>query len=85
MLIDISYDSAAGCATVTHPWKETLDLFSTVRFAPTRSLEVAGAYALELLKLRYGTNLPVAKKALTIAQSCVASKARTSRDVAGLN
>jgi hypothetical protein len=83
MMIDISYDLATGRATVTHSWKETLDLFSTVRFAPTRSLEVAGAYALELLKLRYGTNLPVAKKALTIAQSCVASRLVRAFDAGG--
>ena len=83
MLIDISYDSAAGRATVKHTWKETVDLFTTVRFAPTRSLEAAGAYALELLKLRYGGNLPSAKKALTIAQSCVASRLVRAFDAGG--
>ena len=83
MLIDISYDSAASRAVVKRTWKETVDLFSTVRFAPTRSLEAVGAYAMELLKLRYGTNLPTAKKALTIAQSCVASRLVRAFDAAG--
>lgn len=83
MLIDISYDSAAGRAIVKHTWKETVDLFATVRFAPTRSLEAAGAYALELLKLRYGGNLPAAKKSLKIAQSCVASRLVRAFDAGG--
>ena len=74
MLIDVSYDAAAGRAVVKHTWKDVIDLFSTVRFVPTRSLEAVGAYALELLRMRYGENLPTDKNALRIAQSCVAAR-----------
>ena len=83
MLIDISYDAKSGRAVVKHTWKTVVDMFATVRFAPTRSLEATGAYALELLKLRYGENMPIAKKALTIAQSCVASRLVRAFDAGG--
>jgi hypothetical protein len=83
MLIDVSHDVASGRTTVKHTWKSPIDLFTTVRFAPTRRLETADAYALELLKIRYGTNLPTAPKALQIAQSCVASRLTHAFDAGG--